>query len=140
MLRQRTDLLKVVLTSSFETVFDTLNAKAALHAVKIAFEETGVELPLMVSGTITDRSGRTLSGQTTEAFWNSIKHSRPFAVGLNCALGAEEMRPYVAEFSRIADTNICIYPNAGLPNESVNMISLQKKWLKLLVNSLSWVL
>ena len=100
-----------------ETVFDTLNAKAALHAVHIAFEETGVELPLMVSGTITDRSGRTLSGQTTEAFWNSIKHSRPFAVGLNCALGAEEMRPYVAEFSRIADTNICIYPNAGLPNE-----------------------
>ena len=100
-----------------ETVFDTLNAKAALHAVQIAFEETGVELPLMVSGTITDRSGRTLSGQTTEAFWNSIKHSRPFAVGLNCALGAEEMRPYVAEFSRIADTNICIYPNAGLPNE-----------------------
>ncbi|MEC8414919.1 MAG: homocysteine S-methyltransferase family protein, partial [Pseudomonadota bacterium] len=100
-----------------ETVFDTLNAKAALHAVHIAFEERGVELPLMVSGTITDRSGRTLSGQTTEAFWNSIKHSRPFAVGLNCALGAEEMRPYVAEFSRIADTNICIYPNAGLPNE-----------------------
>ena len=100
-----------------ETVFDTLNAKAALHAVHIAYEETGVELPLMVSGTITDRSGRTLSGQTTEAFWNSIKHSRPFAVGLNCALGAEEMRPYVAEFSRIADTNICIYPNAGLPNE-----------------------
>ncbi|MEE3080877.1 MAG: homocysteine S-methyltransferase family protein, partial [Pseudomonadota bacterium] len=100
-----------------ETVFDTLNAKAALHAIQIAFEEIGVELPLMVSGTITDRSGRTLSGQTTEAFWNSIKHSRPFAVGLNCALGAEEMRPYVAEFSRIADTNICIYPNAGLPNE-----------------------
>ena len=100
-----------------ETVFDTLNAKAALYAVQLAFEETGIELPLMVSGTITDRSGRTLSGQTTEAFWNSIKHCRPFAVGLNCALGAEEMRPYVAEFSRIADTNICIYPNAGLPNE-----------------------
>ncbi|HCV49586.1 MAG TPA: methionine synthase, partial [Rhodobiaceae bacterium] len=100
-----------------ETVFDTLNAKAALHAVQSAFEETGIELPLMVSGTITDRSGRTLSGQTTEAFWNSVKHCKPFSVGLNCALGAEEMRPYVAEISRIADTNICIYPNAGLPNE-----------------------
>ena len=100
-----------------ETIFDTLNAKAAVHAVLDMFEETGITLPLMISGTITDKSGRTLSGQTTEAFWNSLRHTTPFAVGLNCALGAEEMRPYVAEFSRIADTNICIYPNAGLPNE-----------------------
>lgn len=100
-----------------ETVFDTLNAKAALTAVQNVFRETGVELPVMVSGTITDRSGRTLSGQTTEAFWNSLRHCKPFAVGLNCALGAEEMRPYAAEISRVADTNICIYPNAGLPNE-----------------------
>ena len=79
--------------------------------------KTGITLPLMVSGTITDRSGRTLSGQTTEAFWNSLRHAKPFAVGLNCALGADEMRPYVAEIARIADTNVCIYPNAGLPNE-----------------------
>ncbi|MEC7153835.1 MAG: homocysteine S-methyltransferase family protein, partial [Pseudomonadota bacterium] len=100
-----------------ETIFDTLNAKAAIHAVQDAFEETGATLPLMISGTLTDKSGRTLSGQTTEAFWNSVRHARPFAVGLNCALGAEEMRPYAAEISRIADTNICIYPNAGLPNE-----------------------
>ena len=100
-----------------ETIFDTLNAKAAIHAVQDAFEETGAALPLMISGTLTDKSGRTLSGQTTEAFWNSVRHARPFAVGLNCALGAEEMRPYAAEISRIADTNICIYPNAGLPNE-----------------------
>ena len=100
-----------------ETVFDTLNAKAAIHGVLDVFEETGNPLPLMISGTLTDKSGRTLSGQTTEAFWNSVRHARPFAVGLNCALGAEEMRPYVAEFARISDTNICIYPNAGLPNE-----------------------
>ena len=100
-----------------ETIFDTLNAKAALHGVQDVFEETGIDLPLMISGTITDRSGRTLSGQTTEAFWNSLRHAKPFAVGLNCALGAEEMRPYVAEIARIADTNVCIYPNAGLPNE-----------------------
>ncbi|MEC7233731.1 MAG: homocysteine S-methyltransferase family protein, partial [Pseudomonadota bacterium] len=100
-----------------ETIFDTLNAKAAIHAVQDAFDETGTTLPLMISGTLTDKSGRTLSGQTTEAFWNSVRHARPFAVGLNCALGAEEMRPYVAEIARIADTNICIYPNAGLPNE-----------------------
>ncbi len=99
-----------------ETIFDTLNAKAAIHAVQDAFDETGERLPLMISGTITDRSGRTLSGQTTEAFWHSIRHAKPFAVGLNCALGAEEMRPYIAEIARIADTHICIYPNAGLPN------------------------
>ena len=100
-----------------ETIFDTLNAKAALHGVQDVFDEDGVSLPLMISGTITDRSGRTLSGQTTEAFWNSLRHAKPFAVGLNCALGADEMRPYVAEIARVADTNVCIYPNAGLPNE-----------------------
>ncbi|MGB0820614.1 MAG: homocysteine S-methyltransferase family protein, partial [Parvibaculales bacterium] len=100
-----------------ETIFDTLNAKAAVHAVQDVFEETGITLPLMISGTITDKSGRTLSGQTTEAFWNSLRHAKPFAVGLNCALGADEMRPYVAEIARVADTNVCIYPNAGLPNE-----------------------
>ena len=100
-----------------ETIFDTLNAKAAVHAVQDVFEETGITLPLIVSGTITDRSGRTLSGQTTEAFWTSLRHAKPFAVGLNCALGAADMRPYVAEISKVADTNICIYPNAGLPNE-----------------------
>ena len=100
-----------------ETIFDTLNAKAAVHAVQDVFAETGITLPLMISGTITDRSGRTLSGQTTEAFWYALRHAKPFSVGLNCALGAEEMRPYAAEIARIADTNICIYPNAGLPNE-----------------------
>ncbi len=100
-----------------ETVFDTLNAKAALAAVLDAFEDTGVELPIMVSGTITDRSGRTLSGQTTEAFWNSIRHVKPFSVGLNCALGAKELRPYVAELNRIAECYVSAHPNAGLPNE-----------------------
>ncbi|MDC0148134.1 methionine synthase [Alphaproteobacteria bacterium] len=100
-----------------ETIFDTLNAKAAVHGVQDVFEEIGIALPLMISGTITDRSGRTLSGQTTEAFWNSLRHVKPFAVGLNCALGADEMRPYAAEIARIANTNVCIYPNAGLPNE-----------------------
>jgi len=100
-----------------ETIFDTLNAKAAIHAVNSYFEDSNSKLPIIISGTITDKSGRTLSGQTTEAFWNSIRHANPIAVGLNCALGGKEMEPYVAEFSRIADTYICIYPNAGLPNE-----------------------
>jgi 5-methyltetrahydrofolate--homocysteine methyltransferase len=100
-----------------ETVFDTLNAKAALFAVEEHFEATGVRLPIMVSGTITDLSGRTLSGQTPEAFWNSVRHSRPVIVGLNCALGAEALRPYVEELSRVADTHVSCYPNAGLPNE-----------------------
>ena len=100
-----------------ETIFDTLNAKAAIHAVKDFFEYEGIELPIIISGTITDKSGRTLSGQTIEAFWNSIRHAQPIAVGINCSLGAEEMAPYVEEISKIADTNICIYPNAGLPNE-----------------------
>lgn len=100
-----------------ETVFDTLNAKAALFAIDDLFEEMGSRLPVMVSGTITDLSGRNLSGQTAEAFWNSVRHARPLTIGLNCALGAKELRPYVAELSRVADTYICAYPNAGLPNE-----------------------
>ena len=99
-----------------ETVFDTLNCKAAIKAV-LDLEDDGLEpLPIWISGTITDRSGRTLSGQTVEAFWNSVRHARPFAVGLNCALGAELMRPHVAELSRIADCLVSAYPNAGLPN------------------------
>jgi 5-methyltetrahydrofolate--homocysteine methyltransferase len=99
-----------------ETVFDTLNAKAALFAIDQSFERVGVRLPIIVSGTITDASGRTLSGQTTEAFWNSVRHALPLAVGLNCALGAALMRPYIEELSRVADTFISCYPNAGLPN------------------------
>ena len=99
-----------------ETVFDTLNAKAALFAVRRTMRERGVDLPIMVSGTITDASGRTLSGQTVEAFWNSIRHANPAVVGLNCALGARQLRPYVEELSRIADVAVCAYPNAGLPN------------------------
>ena len=99
-----------------ETVFDTLNAKAAGYAVLQVFDEKGVDLPIMISGTITDRSGRTLSGQTPEAFYFSIKHLRPWAVGLNCALGAELMRPYIAEIAAIAETLVISYPNAGLPN------------------------
>ena len=100
-----------------ETIFDTLNAKAAYAGARDAFDKTGIELPIMLSGTITDLSGRTLSGQTPEAFWNSLSHVNPVSVGLNCALGAREMRAHVAELSRIADTLVCAYPNAGLPNE-----------------------
>jgi len=99
-----------------ETVFDTLNCKAAIFAAQSVFEARGTKLPLIISGTITDNSGRTLSGQTTEAFWHSIAHARPFAVGLNCALGAQELRPYVRALSKIADTYVLAYPNAGLPN------------------------
>lgn len=99
-----------------ETIFDTLNAKAAIFAIETLFEERGRRWPVIISGTITDASGRTLSGQVTEAFWNSIRHAKPLAVGLNCALGAPEMRPYIAEMSRIADTSVSCYPNAGLPN------------------------
>nr|WP_322786057.1 methionine synthase [Intrasporangium oryzae] len=99
-----------------ETIFDTLNAKAAIFALETLFEERGRRWPVIVSGTITDASGRTLSGQVTEAFWNSIRHVRPLAVGLNCALGAAELRPYVAELSRLADSFVSAYPNAGLPN------------------------
>ena len=100
-----------------ETIFDTLNAKAAIIGIKRSFRATGIELPVMISGTITDASGRTLSGQTTEAFWNSVRHIKPFMIGLNCALGAADLRQYVAELSRIADTRVCAHPNAGLPNE-----------------------
>ena len=99
-----------------ETVFDTLNAKAAIFAVETLFEREGRRWPVVVSGTITDASGRTLSGQVTEAFWASVRHVRPLAIGLNCALGATEMRPYVAEMSRVADSFVSCYPNAGLPN------------------------
>jgi 5-methyltetrahydrofolate--homocysteine methyltransferase len=99
-----------------ETIFDTLNAKAAIAAVLDTFDERGVELPLMISATITDRSGRVLSGQTLDAFYVSIRHARPFSVGLNCALGAEQMRPYLAELARIAECYVTCYPNAGLPN------------------------
>jgi 5-methyltetrahydrofolate--homocysteine methyltransferase len=100
-----------------ETIFDTLNAKAALFAVEAVFEERAVRLPVMVSGTITDRSGRTLSGQTPEAFFNSLRHAKPLSIGLNCALGAREMRAHIGELARVADTLLCAYPNAGLPNE-----------------------
>ena len=99
-----------------ETIFDSLNAKAAVFAIETLFEDRGRRWPVIISGTITDASGRTLSGQVTEAFWNAIRHVRPLAVGLNCALGAPEMRPYIAEMSRIADTFVSCYPNAGLPN------------------------
>ncbi|MFD1191274.1 MULTISPECIES: homocysteine S-methyltransferase family protein [Phenylobacterium] len=99
-----------------ETITDTMNCKAAIKAI-MDLEDEGYEpLPIWISGTITDRSGRTLSGQTVEAFWNSVKHAKPFAVGLNCALGAELMRPHIAELSRVAETLVSAYPNAGLPN------------------------
>jgi 5-methyltetrahydrofolate--homocysteine methyltransferase len=100
-----------------ETIFDTLNAKAAIFAIEEAFEALGERLPVWISGTITDLSGRTLTGQTTEAFWHSVRHASPFAIGLNCALGAKELRQYVAEISAVADTLVSAHPNAGLPNE-----------------------
>jgi 5-methyltetrahydrofolate--homocysteine methyltransferase len=100
-----------------ETVFDTLNAKAAVVAVEEVFAEKSVRLPVMISGTITDLSGRTLSGQTPTAFWYSVRHAKPLTIGLNCALGAHEMRAHIAEIGRAADTFVCAYPNAGLPNE-----------------------
>jgi 5-methyltetrahydrofolate--homocysteine methyltransferase len=100
-----------------ETITDTLNCKACIKAIK-DLEDEGMEaLPIWISGTITDRSGRTLSGQTAEAFWNSVRHAKPFAIGFNCALGAELMRPFIAEMARVADTLVAAYPNAGLPNE-----------------------
>ncbi len=99
-----------------ETIFDTLNCKAALFAIDQFFEETGQRLPIMISGTVTDASGRILSGQTVTAFWNSVRHAKPLTIGLNCALGATLMRPYAEELSKIAETFVCIYPNAGLPN------------------------
>lgn len=100
-----------------ETVFDTLNAKAAVFAILELQEEMGEEIPLMISGTITDASGRTLSGQTTEAFWISLSHAKPLSIGLNCALGADQMRPYVDALSKVAWTHVSTHPNAGLPNE-----------------------
>lgn len=100
-----------------ETIFDTLNAKAAIVATQQVFAERGVTLPIMISGTITDLSGRTLSGQTPTAFWHSMRHAQPFSIGLNCALGAREMRAHVQEIGKVADTLVCAYPNAGLPNE-----------------------
>ncbi|WP_119257863.1 methionine synthase [Shinella zoogloeoides] len=99
-----------------ETIFDTLNAKAAIFATREVFEEKGIHLPVMISGTITDLSGRTLSGQTPEAFWNSVRHATPFSIGLNCALGANAMRAHLSEISSVAETFVCAYPNAGLPN------------------------
>ncbi len=99
-----------------ETIFDTLNAKAAIYAARRHAADTGVHTPIMVSGTITDRSGRTLSGQTVGAFWQSVRHAAPLTVGLNCALGGAEMRPYIQDLSQLADTLVCAYPNAGLPN------------------------
>jgi 5-methyltetrahydrofolate--homocysteine methyltransferase len=100
-----------------ETIFDTLNAKAAVFAVDQYFSDTGKRLPIMISGTITDASGRTLTGQVTEAFMNSLRHAEPVSIGLNCALGADQLRQYVEELSRIADTHVSAHPNAGLPNE-----------------------
>jgi len=100
-----------------ETIFDTLNAKAALFAIDSYFEANNIRLPIMISGTITDASGRTLSGQTTEAFWSSVRHAKPFSIGLNCALGAQQLRQYVAELARVADDSlVSAHPNAGLPN------------------------
>src|SRR5262249_16703134 len=100
-----------------ETIFDTLNAKAAIYAIAEITETRGISVPVMISGTITDRSGRLLSGQTPAGFWNSVRHAAPFTIGLNCALGAKEMRAHIAEIARIANTFVCAYPNAGLPNE-----------------------
>ncbi len=99
-----------------ETIFDTLNAKAAIFACLSAFAEHGQRLPVMISGTITDASGRTLSGQTPTAFWHSVRHAKPFTIGLNCALGASAMRPHLAELAQVSETFTCAYPNAGLPN------------------------
>ena len=100
-----------------ETIFDTLNAKAAIFGVEAAYDAAGDRIPLIISGTITDASGRTLSGQTVEAFWTSVMHARPIAVGLNCALGAKQLRGHIADLSRIAGLPVSAYPNAGLPNE-----------------------
>ncbi|HEX2729727.1 MAG TPA: homocysteine S-methyltransferase family protein, partial [Rubrobacteraceae bacterium] len=100
-----------------ETIFDTLNAKAAIFGITSYLEEENLDVPVMISGTITDASGRTLSGQVTEAFYNSVRHANPISIGLNCALGSKELRQYIEELSRIAETHISAYPNAGLPNE-----------------------
>ena len=100
-----------------ETIFDTLNAKAAVFAVLGYFDEIGEEYPIMLSGTITDNSGRTLTGQVTEAFYNSLAHAKPVSIGLNCALGPDDLRAYVQELSRVSEFNVSAHPNAGLPNE-----------------------
>lgn len=100
-----------------ETIFDTLNSKACIIAVEEVFDECGITLPIMLSCTVTDMSGRNLSGQTIEAFWYSVRHARPLTVGMNCAFGAEHLRPHAVDLSAVAETNVCIYPNAGLPNE-----------------------
>jgi len=124
-------------TILIETIFDTLNAKAAGFAVEQVYDEMGVELPIMLSDTITDLSGRNLSGQTPEAFWYSLKHLNPFSVGLNCSFGAEQLRPSVDAISHVADTLISVYPNAGLPNEMgeydetpKHMAGLLEEWAK----------
>ena len=131
MIEEGVDLLLV------ETVFDTLNCKAALFAIEEVKEELGSKVPVMASGTITDASGRTLSGQTVESFWISVSHADLLSVGLNCALGASQMRPYIEELSRVSDSNISCYPNAGLPNEfgeyddtPDNMASVLESWAK----------
>jgi 5-methyltetrahydrofolate--homocysteine methyltransferase len=131
MIEEGVDLLLV------ETVFDTLNCKAALFAISEIKEELGPDVPVMVSGTITDASGRTLSGQTVESFWISVSHADLLSVGLNCALGASQMRPYIEELSRVSNSNISCYPNAGLPNEfgeyddtPDNMASVLESWAK----------
>src|SRR6202042_2692795 len=100
-----------------ETIFDTLNAKAALYAIAEISGQRGIDVPVMVSGTITDKSGRLLSGQLPEAFWNSVRHAKPVPIGFNCALGAEDLRAHIADIGRVADALACAYPNAGLPNE-----------------------
>jgi len=103
-------------TLLIETIFDTLNAKAAIFGVQELFEDIGFDVPVMISVTITDQSGRTLSGQTPEAFWNAVRHAKPLSVGINCALGPDLMRPYVADLARVVDCYLSAYPNAGLPN------------------------
>ncbi len=122
LVRNYTEALKALVDGGIdivliETIFDTLNAKAAIYAVLSCFDEMGYKLPIMISGTITDASGRTLSGQTTEAFYNSLIHAKPLSIGLNCALGAKELRPYIKELARIAECHVSAHPNAGLPNE-----------------------
>jgi 5-methyltetrahydrofolate--homocysteine methyltransferase len=115
-------------------VFDTLNAKAAIFAVKEEFEALGVELPIMISGTITDASGRTLSGQTTEAFYNSLRHADALTFGLNCALGPDELRQYVQELSRIAECYVTAHPNAGCQTPLANTISMPTPWRRRFAN------
>ena len=111
-----------------ETIFDTLNAKAALYAISEITEARGIDVPVMISGTITDKSGRLLSGQLPEAFWNSVRHAKPITIGFNCALGAEDLRAHIADIGRVADTLVCAYPNAGLPNEFGHRRDARNTW------------